>query len=199
MAPAMITVAIARMPSAISIDAVASRIAERLGDAFCDRRARGLGIEREFAAEEALGIEPAEHEIGVGDGRLGAAAAVADRPRRRAGALRTDMQALLLIEPGDRAAARADLDDVDHRRLDRKAFHVAAGVIDRIDGEAAVLDQRAFGRRAAHVESDDIVEAERLGIGAGADAAADRTRFDEAIGWRQVRVDREQRRRSNPS
>ena len=41
-------------------------------------------------------------------------------------------------------------------RLDRKALHIAAGVIDRFHREAAVLDQRAFRGGAAHVEGDDV-------------------------------------------
>ena len=44
-------------------------------------RSRAVEIEPHLAAEEAVGAEPAEHQIGVGDGRLGAAEAVADRAR----------------------------------------------------------------------------------------------------------------------
>ncbi len=171
--------------------AVGAGISERLPD-LLHGLARGRGIELQLAAEEAIGVEPAEHEIGVGHRRLGAAIAIAGGAGRRARALRADRQAVLRIEPGDRAAAGADLDDVDHRRLDRKPFHIAAGVVDRVDREAAVLDQRALGGGAAHVEGDDVLQAQRLGIGAGADAAADRTGFHEAHWLPAGALDRKQ-------
>ena len=156
------------------------------------RLARRRDIELQLAAEETVGVEPPQHQIGVGHGRLGAAIAIAGGAGRRARALRADRQAVLRIEPGDRAAAGADLDDVDHRRLDRKSLHIAAGVVDRVDREAAVLDQRALGGGAAHVEGDDVLEPERLGIGAGADAAADRPGFDQADRLPAGALDREQ-------
>ena len=56
--------------------------AERLGDLRFDRLARAVKIELHLAAEKAIGRQPAEHEIAVGHGRLGAALAVADRARR---------------------------------------------------------------------------------------------------------------------
>ena len=167
------------IPSRHADQAVVAVIAERLGDPLRMAVRAAARVELQLAAEEAVGVEPAEHQIGVGHRRLGAAAAVADRARRRAGAARADVQAALRVEPGDRAAAGADLDDVDHRRLDRKALHVAADVVDRLDREAAVLDQRALRGGAAHVEGDDVLEAERLRVGAGADAAADRAGLDQ--------------------
>ena len=93
-------------------DTVGSGVTQRLGDPP-NGRTRCLGIELELTAEEALGIEPAEREIGVGHGRLAAAAPVAGGTGRGACALRPDMQSLLRIEPGDRTAAGADLDDID--------------------------------------------------------------------------------------
>ena len=68
------------------------------------------------------------------------------------------MEPLLRIEPCDRAAAGADFNDVDDRRFDGKAAHVTAGVVDRVHREAAIFNQCAFGRGAAHVESDDVFE-----------------------------------------
>src|SRR5947209_1593061 len=78
-----------------------------------------IGIEGQFAAELAVGAEPAEHEIGVGDGWLRAAAAVAGRARHRLGAFRSDAQRAALVDPGDRSAAGADRVDVDDRDADR--------------------------------------------------------------------------------
>ena len=76
------------------------------------RLGRGA-VEPRAAAEEARRVEVAEHEIGVGDGRGGAAPTVAGRTRNGAGALRPDMQDAAGIDPGDRAAAGADAGDVE--------------------------------------------------------------------------------------
>jgi hypothetical protein len=63
---------------------------ELVGDATQSRR-RGFRIDAHHAAEEELGIQVAQREVGVGDGWLCAAAAVAGRARLRAYALRPDM------------------------------------------------------------------------------------------------------------
>ena len=74
----------------------------RRGRARAARRRRGRIAARAAStsrcmrpAGEAGGGQVAEHRVGVGDGRLVAAAAVADRARRRAGALGPDEQARL--------------------------------------------------------------------------------------------------------
>ena len=54
---------------------------ERLGHVAADGLARRLDVERHRAAEEEAGIEVAEDEIGIGDRRPLAAAAVAGRTR----------------------------------------------------------------------------------------------------------------------
>src|SRR5689334_22830160 len=89
------------------------------------------------------------------------------------------MQTTLRIDPCDGTTARTDFDNVDNRRFDRKTSDIAVDVINRIHGEAAVFDQRAFRGSAAHIEGDDIFEPKLLGVSAGADAAADWTRFDQ--------------------
>ena len=73
------------------------------------------------AAEEVVGVDAAEHDVRVGDGRLGAALAVADGRGVGARALRADAQRAARVEPGDRAAAGADREDLDHRREHRPA------------------------------------------------------------------------------
>ncbi len=78
-----------------------------------DRAPRRLGVEADFAAEEEVGIEAAQHDIGVGDGGLGAAAAVAGRAGVGARAARPDAQQPPRVDVGDRAAAGADRGVVD--------------------------------------------------------------------------------------
>ena len=112
--------------------------AELLGEGG-DARPGGLHVERDLAAEQ-VGRDPAEHDVGVGDGRLGAALGVAERAGVGAGRVRADLEGALGREPGDRAAAGADGHDVDHRDLARVGADGALGG----EGRLAVEDD---GRR----------------------------------------------------
>ena len=78
------------------------------------------GVQRQPAAGERRRADPAEHDVGVGDRRLGAAAAVAGGPGIGAGAPRPDAQDPAGVDPGDAPAARADLDEVHDRAQDRQ-------------------------------------------------------------------------------
>src|SRR5690606_17366771 len=89
--------------------------AEWPGELFLDRPSRTLQIERHRSAQKIFRIEAAEHQVGVGDGRLAAAAPVADWTRVRAGALGSDRDALRGVDPRDGAAAGADRANLDHR------------------------------------------------------------------------------------
>ena len=105
-------------------------------------------IERHPAGVEIVGVEPAEHQVSVGHGRLGAAQAVAGRAGHGARRVRPDIERAAGIDPGDRTAARADDMQVDDRDLDRQALEIALGRHPR----AAVLDQPDIEGRAAHVD-----------------------------------------------
>ena len=137
--------------------------------------------------------------LGVGDGRLVAAAAVAGRARHRARRLRADAQQAAGIDPGDRAAAGADGAHVDRghchdvaepapaepavARVDQVAVaHEAdveggaAGVADDgvaaelLDGDVGVAGDRRHGRTGLqHVDR----AAGDLGLLAAADRSAD--------------------------
>src|SRR5947207_430312 len=76
---------------------------ERIVDLPPDSLRGGLGIENHPPAEEIVRIEAPEREIRVGDGGLRAAAAIADRPRLGACALRADLQGADIVDPGDAA------------------------------------------------------------------------------------------------
>ena len=104
------------MPRATSTAVQPERVRERR-----QRGRRELGADREVAAREAAGRDVAEHHVRVGHRRLGAAVAVAGGPRHGARAARPDVQRAARVEPGDRAAARADLGDVDRRDADQLA------------------------------------------------------------------------------
>ncbi len=96
--------------------------AEPACDVGLKRQARRLEVEPHRAAEEEGRVDPAEQQRAVGHRRRAAAGAVAGRPRRRARALRADVEQAARVDPGDRAAAGADALDVDRG----KARHVAA-------------------------------------------------------------------------
>src|SRR5262249_28463859 len=111
---------------------------KRIGDPLLDAAPRAVGIELHLAAEEIVGIKPPEHHVGVGDGRLGAAAAIADRTRIGARALRPDLERPDIVDPPHRAAAAAALDHIDHRQHHRMAAGIAADVVARRHGWLAV-------------------------------------------------------------
>ena len=172
--------------------------ADRVGHVRVDERDDGdrgvLGVEPELArpsrssaacapsassaqpsAPEAGRVEAPEHEVGVGDGRLGAAAAVADRVRARSPPTRARRAACL---PSTRAIEPPPAPigvDVDHRERDAVAV---APVPVALELGAAVADEAHVVARAAHVDADDVAEP---GRGRGArrgDHAAGRARAD---------------------
>ena len=112
---------ISRMPVA-----QASGLRPSLAASASTPDARGVDVERDLAAEQVR-RDPAEHDVGVGDGDLGAALAVAERAGVGAGRLRPDLERALRGEPGDRPAAGADGDHVDHRDLRRERADRALG------------------------------------------------------------------------
>ena len=134
---------------------------ERLADAG-HRLDGGAAVERHAAAEKKRRIVKPEHQVGVGDGRLGAAATVACGARVGTGRARADAEQPDLVDVGDRAAARPGLDHVDHRHPDRQAGAAlepmfAGGFHRRGDRDPAALDQAGLGGGAAHVERDHVV------------------------------------------
>ena len=163
------------------------------GHAVGDGLARGGGVQRHLAAEEERGVQPAEDQVGVGDGRRGAAAAVAGRARPRACAARAHAERAARVDPRFAAATGADLHQIDHRRADGIA--AAAALAERghrlgadldLGGqpELAVLDEADLGGRPAHVERHHVLVAVRRRDGARCDDAGGRTRLDHVDGAR---------------
>ena len=150
-------------------------------------RAAAAAIERHRAAEEAGGVDAAEHDVGVGHGGLGAAARVAHGAGIGARALRAEGERAARVDPGDGAAAGAHLLDVDHRDAQRVAVHV---VLVRGLDEAAV-DDGALRGRAAHVERDEPVRAEDSREARAARGARRRPRLHRVHGLRPGRLERE--------
>ncbi len=161
------------IPSAASLTEMPSGSAifrRMLSRAACD-------VERHLAAEKAFGDHAPERDVGIGDRRFRAALTVGDGARMAAGAARPDFQRADLIDPGDAAAARADLDDVDDRQHHRMPARDAADEVALRDIGFAVLHEADFGGRAAHVERDHVGIAEPAADFGRGDDAADRARF----------------------
>ena len=151
---------------------------ERLRDARAHRGVGALGVEPHGAAGEAIGIQVAEHDVRVGDGRLDAAAAIAHRTRLGARALRSHPQGARL-DACNRPAAGADRLDVDHRQTDQVAMMpVPAGPHLGL----AAADQADVVARTAHVDGDEVAHAGRAGDGRRAHHAARRPRAHDRDG-----------------
>ena len=133
------------------------------------------------------GRHVAEDDVRVGHRRLDPSAPVAGRARIGARAARTDLESACRIEPGDAAASCADLGDVDRRDPQQLACaadqpasgrHRAADLVLAAARDGAVLDQRRLRGRAAHVEGEQVVDAELLAHPAGGDDTGCGTRLE---------------------
>jgi hypothetical protein len=133
---------------------------------------RTLGIEADLAAERPGGAEAREHDVGVGDGRLFAAAPVAGRPRRGARRPRPHVEELAGAEPRDAAAAGADAVDLDLEHLVGEGAHAPLGG----HGEPPVSHEADVGARPAHVVRDEVGVTGRTAHVGGADDAGGRAR-----------------------
>ena len=124
---------------------------------LADHAACGDFVERHAAAQEVAAVEPAQHDIGVGDGGPRAAMAIGGRSGHGAGRARPDLEGAGLVDEGDRAAAGADRVHVDHRHHDGEARD--PGVARRRLAEAAFGDDADIGRGAADIEGDEVAPA----------------------------------------
>ena len=117
--------AISTMPCAASSGSIPSGTAT----SFCDAVAGRRNVEVHLAAHERARPDPPKRDVRVGDRRLDTAVAIADRPGVGAGAARPDLERADLVDPGDAAAAGADLDDIHDGAEDRMPLVVAPDVV----------------------------------------------------------------------
>ena len=158
---------------------------QRRSDALADGSACPDRIELQLALHEAAARDATQREVGIGHGGLSSAAAERHGTGLRAGATRADTQNAARIHRGDRSAPSADLHDIEHRRLQRKAVVVAADIVDRLNVELPVLYQRTFGGGAAHVKGDQLRHVERHGVGSRTNTTANGTGLDQRHGLLQ--------------
>ena len=122
------------------------------------------GVDGESSSEQMGTAQASEHHVRVGDRRAISASAVAGRAGLGARARRADAQRAARIDPGDAAAARAHLRQIDDRHADgvpgavQPAPDVALAADLVLGGglDAAVLDEARLGGGAAHVEGDEV-------------------------------------------
>ena len=135
------------------------RDAERIRNLGLDRLPGLREIERQLAAQKAIRVEIAQHEVGVRRRRLRAALAVTGRPRLRARRLRADLDEAEGVDPADRAAARTQRFHLDHRHADAIAQEVDV----LVEVGLPVLGERDVEGRATHVHRDHVLLLERCG------------------------------------
>ena len=137
-----------------------------------DRLPGRVDVQRDAAGEVGVRREVAEQQVGVGNGRLGAAPAVAGRTGLRPGRARAHTERTAGVAPADRAAAGADGVHVDHRQLDRAPLDLARVGPPHLAG----VDDADVAGGAAHVDADRVGVAGAPGEQAGADRTAGRPR-----------------------
>ncbi len=141
------------------------------------RRPGGVHVQGQAAGQGEFRLQAAQHHVGVGDRGLGAATAVAGRPRVGAGGLRAYVEQAGLVHPGQGAAAGADGVHVHHGHRHRVGADVA------VPGEADVaVQQRHVRGGAAHVEGHQVIAAQVPAQAAGGVQAAGGAREQQVHG-----------------
>ena len=146
------------------------------------------GVDGQAAAEEGGGIEVAEDQVRVGEGRFVAAGPVADRPGHRPRASGADVQRARRIDPDQAAATRADLGDVEGRDAQDVAGPAVQPIADVQAGAHLVLgnvawraafDERGLRGRATHVQGDRVGKVDAGSELLGSDDSGGRPGLDD--------------------
>ena len=135
--PSMFSLTMSMIPAA-----AASTLGSPMASAtVCTAARDAVDVQGDLAAGQRRG-QVAEHDVGVGDGRLGAAQAVGGRARDGARGLRADPQRLgQLGDVRDRSAAGADRADVHRGRPDGQVADLGLPAGPRLEA----LHQRDIG------------------------------------------------------
>ena len=152
-----------------------------------NRRFGAGEVEAHCSAEEVVGVQVAEDEVGVAERRLRSPLRVAGGARGGSGALRTDPDGSPGIRLRDAATPRADLDHVDdrgaHRQPAPRLELVRSRDLERVDlHRRALTHQRPFGGGASHVEGEQVRQGEGAAVDGRHPGAGCGARFDDAHG-----------------
>ena len=142
------------------------------------------------AVEQALGVQPSEHQVRVGNRRFLPACAVAGRSRVRPCAHGADVEGTSLIRPGYGPAAGAALGQVYEREADgvpaplEETPHVdlPGHLVLRDDLRHPTPDGPSLRRRPSHVEADHLRPSDELPKPSGRDDPRSRARLDDGHG-----------------
>ena len=118
-------------------------------------------VQNQLSTEIKFRIDISQHHISVGNCRFCAAAVKAGWPGHGTGAAGADLQAVAqqLVEPRNRASARADGERLDHGDADHPPIDDGAEVV---TANAVFDHQPDVKARAAHISHHHIVNAQRL-------------------------------------
>ncbi len=175
-------------------------------------RPRGREVDFHRPAGEKVGIEIAEQEIGVGHRRPRSTQSIGRRAGFRPRAFRAHLQQADRIQVCDRAATRANLDELDGRDADRQAGALGEPLLARRlemigDQRFAAVDDGELRRRAAHVEGQHVAAGILRAEPGGGECAGCRPGFEKLhryalrlaqIGEAAVGDHHQQRRRDAP-
>ena len=134
------------------------RIDLQLAREAADGERCGPAVEHQASSQRRVLEQPAQQQVGVGDGGSLTAAAVAGGSRDRARGSRPDPERTARVGPRDRAAARTDRVDVEHRQCDRPVRDPSGATF----ADGAVVDHAHVAGGAAHVEAQHVGLARQL-------------------------------------
>src|SRR6266699_3653708 len=148
------------------------------------RLTRALHVEANAAAQEILGVDAPDDNVGIGHRGLGAATPIGGWTRFGARAAWPDFERSCWIDPGDAPTSGPDFDDIDDRHFDRIARRRWRALDEVIAGKSdgAVLYQGDFGGCSADVQRDQILLAEELADHRCSNDSTNRPRFDQVDG-----------------
>ncbi len=126
-----------------------------------------------------IGIQHSGNDVSVRDGDVLSAAIVTHRARVCACAIWADLQSADGIDARDGAPAGADRVDIQHGQGNGTHVDFALSRYHRV----ALMDKRHVTTRAAHVEGNDVVDADALASAHGGDNAAGRSGKDRSDGF----------------
>ena len=149
-----------------------------------DRSCRRMTAELHRAARKRIGIEMADDQVGIRDGRLVTAALITSGPGLRSGAAGTDLEQVQAVETRDASAPRPDLDqlhggDIDRHSAARGKPPLATGFELVGDQRRIVLDDAELRGGSPHVEGQHIRHARALGEIGGRDRAGGRAGLEQ--------------------
>src|SRR5260221_1039225 len=148
------------------------------------RLTRALHVEANAAAEEVLGVDAPDDNVGIGHRGLGAATPIGSWTRFGARAAWPDFERSCWIDPGDAPTSGPDFDDIDDRHFDRIARRRWRALDEVIAGKSdgAVLYQGDFGGWSADVQRAQILLAQYLADHRCSTDSTNRPRFDQVDG-----------------